>query len=143
MQRVSLLPMTAVAEDGGWGDGWAQEYPEICPLQRYPSRVRNCCLSSGRHSVHTVGLAKPNALDASQIFTQNKVKFITSMPKQLHLLTAHHGFHPVPGDAFICVYAQICAIVYVCMWRPEGDLGCLPRHGLTTETGTHQSVWLG
>lgn len=94
-------------------------------------------------SVHTVGLAKPNALDASQIFTQNKVKFITSMPKQLHLLTAHHGFHPVPGDEFIWVYAEICAIVYVCMWRPEGDRGCLPRHGLITETGTHQSVWLG
>lgn len=143
MQRVSLLPMTAVAEDGGWGDGWAQEYPEICPLQRYPSRVRNCCLSSGRHICAHSWSSKAQCSGCLSDIHSEQVKFITSMPKQLHLLTAHHGFHPVSGDAFIWVYAQICAIVYVCMWRPEGDLGCLPRHGLITETGTHQSVWLG
>lgn len=143
MQRVSLLPMTAVAEDGGWGDGWAQEYPEICPLQRYPSRVRNCCLSSERPiCAHSW---------SSKAQCSGCLSDIHSEQSQVHHLYAKatppsdcsSWFHPVPGDAFICVYAQICAIVYVCMWRPEGDRGCLPRHGLITETGTHQSVWLG
>ena len=59
-------------------------------------------------SVRTVGQAKPSVLDASQIFTQNKVKFITSMPKQLRLLAAHHCIYPVPGGVFIWVYAQVC-----------------------------------
>lgn len=58
-------------------------YPERGPLQcDGPPRVRSCCiwspsLSSECRSVYTVGPSMPSVLDAAQIVTQNKVKFIS------------------------------------------------------------------
>lgn len=70
-------------------------------------------------SVHTVGPSMANILDASLIFAQSKVKFITSMPNQAHFLIAIHSIGPVPGDVLTWEYAQVC--VTVCVPVEAGD----------------------